>query len=271
MSPHHDDQSLSQAAQFHPVLTGILLQHQRCFYIRKASRQMHVWRCHCLQIAKTPKRARRSDGIGFLSRGFEMDSTGVTRQARLETRFNAADPINLDLAYSAARAGADRQQGYCAKLQLWPVTADSCSELTPRSATPLLHKVRPEVDGEQALAGATNEDRSNFRRHRWSSHHALTTRAHAQAVSTSNRICGNLIPPLSGRHCHSGAAQHLMSIRRRLRALCDREPSHFPSAPSYPRIRDHVRVSVCFALPTGRALTSSFFSLPSPMLAKRRR
>lgn len=125
-----------------------------------------------------------------------MDSTGVTRQARLETRFNAADPVNLDLAYSAARAGADRQQGYWAKLQLWPVTADSCSELTPRSATPLLHKVRPEVDGEQALAGATNGTVAVFDAVDGVHTNALTTRAHAQAVSTSNRICGSLISPL---------------------------------------------------------------------------
>lgn len=122
-------------------------------------------------------------GIGFLSRGFGMDSTGVTRQARLETRFNAADPINLDLAYSAARAGADRQQGYRAKLQLWPVTADSCNGLTPRSATPLLHKVRAEVDGGQALAGATNETVAVFSTPSMEfTPHALTTRAHAQAV-----------------------------------------------------------------------------------------
>lgn len=112
-----------------------------------------------------------------------MDSTGVTRQARLETRFNAADPINLDQAYSAARAGADRRQGYQAKLQLWPVTADSCNGLTPRSATPLLHKVRAEVDGGQALAGATNETVAVFFDAVDGVHtNALTTRAHAQAV-----------------------------------------------------------------------------------------
>lgn len=146
MSSRHDDQSLRQAAQFHPVLTGILLQHQHCFCIRKASRQMHVLEVPLPLNCQDPKTSSAIRWDGFLSRGSGMDSTGVTRQARLETRSTAGDPITLDLAYSAcARGLADRQQGY------W----QSCNSgqaamgwhLGP--ATPLLHKVRAEVDGEQ--------------------------------------------------------------------------------------------------------------------------
>lgn len=80
-----------------------------------------------------------------------MDSTGVTRQARLETRSTAGDPIILDLAYSACARGLTGSRDTGQKLQLWPVTADSCDELTPASAAPTLHKVRAGVDGEQAL------------------------------------------------------------------------------------------------------------------------
>lgn len=111
----------------------------------------------CLQIAKARKRARRSDGIGFLSRDFwngldRGDAPGASRDA-----LNRRRPYYLGPGLQCMCAGADRQQGYWAKLQLWPVAADSCDELTPGSATPTLHKVRAEVDGGQALTGGTNE------------------------------------------------------------------------------------------------------------------
>lgn len=86
-----------------------------------------------------------------------MDSTGVTRQARLETRSTAGDPITLDLAYSACARGLTGSRDTGQSCKLWPVAADSCDELTPGSATPTLHKVRAEVDGGQALTGGTNE------------------------------------------------------------------------------------------------------------------
>lgn len=73
MTSHHDDQSISQAAKFHRVLTGILLQHQRCFCIRKASRQMHAWRCHCLWLAKTENEL--GDQMGWVAESGVLEWT----------------------------------------------------------------------------------------------------------------------------------------------------------------------------------------------------
>lgn len=83
-----------------------------------------------------PKTSSAIRWDGFLSRGFGMESTGVTRQARLETRSSAGGPITLDLAYSACVRGGLPAAGILAKLQLWPVTAEGCDELTPGLATP---------------------------------------------------------------------------------------------------------------------------------------
>lgn len=58
-----------------------------------------------------PKTSSAIRWDGFLSRGSGMDSTGVTRQARLETRSTAGDPITFDLAYSACARGLTGSRG----------------------------------------------------------------------------------------------------------------------------------------------------------------
>lgn len=106
MSSHDDDQSIPQpGGTVSPCLDRHFATASAPFLHREGVSSDARLEVPLPPNCQDPKTSSAIRWDGFLSRGFGMESTGVTRQARLETRSTAGDPITLDLAYSACVRG----------------------------------------------------------------------------------------------------------------------------------------------------------------------